>query len=81
VLIFGGPAIFLLAQLGYMRRVTGRMPRSRLAACFALVVVAIATAPLSLLAAVTASSAVLLAVAIADTRADAIPPSSSAVAT
>lgn len=73
VLIFGGPAIFLLSQLGYMRRATGRMPRSRLLACLALAVLAIATGPLSLLAAVTASSAVLLAVAVADTRADANP--------
>jgi low temperature requirement protein LtrA len=67
VLIFGGPAIFLLAQLGYMRRATGSIPRSRLIACFALVVLAAATAPLGLLAAVTASSATLLAVAVADT--------------
>jgi low temperature requirement protein LtrA len=71
MLIFGGPAIFLLSQLGYMRRATGRVPRSRLLACLALVGLAIATAPLSLLAAVTASSAVLLAVAVADTRAGA----------
>jgi low temperature requirement protein LtrA len=71
-LIFGGPAIFLLAQLGYMRRVTGSVPQSRLLACLALIVLAVATAPLGLLAAVAASSATLLAVAVADTRADAI---------
>jgi len=71
ILIFGGPAIFLLSQLGYMRRATGRMPRSRLVACFALFVLAIATAPLSLLAAVAAASATLFAVAVADTRVDA----------
>jgi low temperature requirement protein LtrA len=71
-LIFGGPAIFLLAQLGYMRRATGSVPRSRLLACLALLALAVATAPLGLLAAVTASSATLLAVAVADTRADAI---------
>jgi low temperature requirement protein LtrA len=71
-LIFGGPAIFLLAQLGYMRRAAGSMPRSRLLACVALLILALATAPLGLLAAVTASSATLLAVAIADTRADSI---------
>jgi low temperature requirement protein LtrA len=70
VLIFGGPAIFLLSQLGYMRRAIGRMPRSRLLACLALVVLAAATAPFGLLIAVTASSATLLAVAVADTRAD-----------
>jgi low temperature requirement protein LtrA len=71
VLIFGGPAIFLLAQLGYMRRVTGSVPRSRLVACLALVALAIATGSLGLLAAVTASSAVLLSVAVTDTRAGA----------
>jgi low temperature requirement protein LtrA len=70
VLIFGGPAIFLLAQLGFMRRATGRAPRTRVLACGALAVLALATAPLSLLAAVIASSAVLLAVAIDDTRAE-----------
>jgi low temperature requirement protein LtrA len=73
VLIFGGPAIFLLSQLGYMRRATGRVPRSRLLACLALLVLAVATAPLGLSAAVAASSATLLAVAVADTRADANP--------
>ncbi|HET7485411.1 MAG TPA: low temperature requirement protein A [Solirubrobacterales bacterium] len=73
-LIFGGPVIFLLAQLGYMRRAIGSVPRSRLLACLALLVLAVATVPLGLLAAVTASSATLLAVAIADTRADANPP-------
>ncbi|HEV7400871.1 MAG TPA: low temperature requirement protein A [Solirubrobacterales bacterium] len=69
VLIFGGPAIFLLAQLGYMRGATGQAPRARLLACGTLVVLALATAPLSLLVAVIASSTVLLAVAIDDTRA------------
>jgi low temperature requirement protein LtrA len=70
VLVFGGPAIFLLAQLAFMREATGEMPRSRLLACAALLVLGLATAPLSLLAAVISSSAVLLAVAIADTRSD-----------
>ena len=73
ILIFGGPAIFLLAQLGFMRRATGRAPRARLLACGALVLLAFATAPLSLLAAVIAASAVLLVVAIDDTRAEASP--------
>jgi Predicted membrane protein len=70
VLIFGGPAIFLLAQMAFMRRATGRVPRPRILACIGLVMLGIATAPLSLLAAVIASSAVLVAVAIADTRAE-----------
>jgi low temperature requirement protein LtrA len=69
VLIFGGPAIFLLAQMGFMRRATGRVARSRAVACITLAVLALATAPLSLLAAVIASSAVLVAVAIDDTPA------------
>jgi low temperature requirement protein LtrA len=74
VLIFGGPAIFLLAQLGFMRRATGRVPRPRVIACVALIMLGVATAPLSLLAAVVASSAVLVAVAIDDTRAGPGPP-------
>jgi low temperature requirement protein LtrA len=73
VLVFGGPAIFLLAQTGFMRRATGRMPSSRALACLALLALAVATAPFSLLAAVTAASAVLVAVAIADTRAEPEP--------
>jgi low temperature requirement protein LtrA len=68
VLIFGGPAIFLLAQLGFMRQATGRAPRSRSLACLALLVLALLTAPLSLLAAVFAATAVLVAVAVADSR-------------
>ncbi len=80
VLIFGGPVIFLLAQLGFMRRATGRIPRPRVLACAGLVVLAVATAPFSLLVAVVASSAVLVAVAIADTRGDPDPSGSTAVA-
>jgi low temperature requirement protein LtrA len=75
VLIFGGPLIFLLSQLGFMRRATGEIPRSRLLACVALAALAAATAPFSVLVAVTASSAVLLAVAIDDTYAESPPPS------
>lgn len=70
VLIFGGPAIFLLAQMAFMRGATGRTPRSRTLACIVLAALSIATAPLGLLAAVVASSAVLIAVAIADTSAE-----------
>ena len=67
-LIFGGPAIFLLAQLAFIRQATGTISRARIVACIALAVLALLTAPFSLLAAVIASSAVLLAVAIDDTR-------------
>jgi len=80
VLIFGGPAIFLLAQLGFMRRAAGWMPRSRIIACIALIVLAGVTAPLSLPAAVIAASAVLIAVAVDDTRADPNPSSPSVAA-
>lgn len=68
VLVFGGPAMFLLAQIGFMRSAAGRMPRSRAIGCLALLALALLTAPLSLLAAVIASSAVLVAVAAADSR-------------
>jgi low temperature requirement protein LtrA len=73
-MIFGGPAIFLLAQLTFMRRASGRVPPSRVLACAALVVLGLATASMSLLAAVIAASAVLLAVAIDDTRTEPPPP-------
>jgi low temperature requirement protein LtrA len=69
-LIFGGPAIFLLAQLAFFRQATGEISRSRIVACVALAVLAFATASFTLLAAVIAASLVLLAVAIADTRAE-----------
>jgi low temperature requirement protein LtrA len=68
-LIFGGPAIFLLAQLVFMRGASGQVPRARTGGCIALAVLALLTSPFSLLAAVIAASAVLLAVAVADTRA------------
>jgi low temperature requirement protein LtrA len=69
-LVFGGPAIFMLAQLGFMRRATGRVPRARVIACIGLVVLGIALLPFSLLVAVIAASAVLVAVAADDTRAE-----------
>jgi low temperature requirement protein LtrA len=75
ILIFGGPLIFLLAQLGFMRRATGAVPGSRVLACMALLVLALATIPLSLLAAVIASTAVLVGVAIADGQAKPEPAS------
>jgi low temperature requirement protein LtrA len=68
VLIFGGPAIFLLAQIAFMRRAATAMPRSRAYACLGLAILAGVSSELSLLASVAGSSAVLLAVAIADTR-------------
>jgi low temperature requirement protein LtrA len=69
VLIFGGPAIFLLAQLVFIRQATGVVSNVRIAACFALAILALVTAPLSLLVAVIVAGLVLAAVALADTRA------------
>lgn len=67
-LVFGGPALFLVAQMVFMRSATGRVPRSRSIACIVLLGLALLTAPLSLLAAVIASSAVLVGVAATDSR-------------
>jgi low temperature requirement protein LtrA len=69
-LIFGGPAVFLLAQLAFFRQATGEISRSRIVACVALVVLAFATASFTLLTAVIAASLVLFAVAVSDTRAE-----------
>ena len=66
-LAFGGPALFLLAQVVFLREAVGRVSRRRLLGLAALAILAIATAPLTLIAGIAASSAVLLAVAIADT--------------
>lgn len=79
-LIFGGPAIFLLAQLGFMRRAAGAVPRSRITACGALAILAAITASLSLLVAVIGAAGVLLAVAIADTRTERPAPRPPAAA-
>jgi low temperature requirement protein LtrA len=67
-LIFGGPLIFLLAQIMFMRRATERLPQSRVLACASLVVLSLATLPFSLLVAVIAASALLVAVAVSDSR-------------
>ena len=69
VLVFGGAAIFMVAQLAFIRRASGEVPASRALACAALVVLGLLTAPFSLLAATLAATAVLVAVAVADTRA------------
>jgi low temperature requirement protein LtrA len=67
ILTFGGPALFLLSQVIFNRQALGHAPRSRLLALAALAILAVATAPLTLIAGIAASSAVLVAVAIADT--------------
>ena len=67
VLAFGGPALFLLAQVFFLRQVLGYVPRSRPLGIAALAILALATAPLTLIVGIAASSAVLVGVAIADT--------------
>jgi low temperature requirement protein LtrA len=67
LLTFGGPALFLLAQLFFLREALGRFPASRLVALAALAILAVATAPLTLIVGTAASTAVLVAVAAADT--------------
>jgi low temperature requirement protein LtrA len=44
ILTFGGPALFLLAQLSLLRNVLGYVPRSRLLGLAALAILALATA-------------------------------------
>ena len=67
ILTFGGPALFLLAQIIFMREALGYVPRSRPLALGALAILAVVTAPLPMIAGIAASSAVLVAVAVADT--------------
>jgi low temperature requirement protein LtrA len=69
-LIFGGAAVFLLAQLVFFHQATGVVSQSRIIACIALVALAFATASHPLLTSVIAASLVLLGVAIADTQAE-----------
>jgi low temperature requirement protein LtrA len=67
ILTFGGPALFLLAQILFLRAALGHVPLSRWLGLAALAILAVATAPLTLIVGIAASSAVLVAVAIADT--------------
>jgi low temperature requirement protein LtrA len=67
ILTFGGPALFLLAQVFFLGRALGYVPRSRRLGLAALAILAVATAPVTLIVGVAASSAVLVAVALADT--------------
>jgi low temperature requirement protein LtrA len=72
ILTFGGPALFLLAQVIFLREALGRVPPSRPLGLAALAILAVATAPLTLIAGILASSAVLVAVATADTLGDGV---------
>jgi low temperature requirement protein LtrA len=67
LLTFGGPALFLLAQVFFLLDILGHVPRSRPVAMVALAILAVATAPLTLIVGIAASTAVLVAVAVADT--------------
>jgi low temperature requirement protein LtrA len=67
ILAFGGPALFLLAQVAFLHEALGRVPRSRSLGLAALALLAVVTSPLPMIAGIAASSAVLVAVAIADT--------------
>ncbi|MBJ7330917.1 MAG: low temperature requirement protein A [Solirubrobacteraceae bacterium] len=69
ILAFGGPALVLLAHAFYLRETLGRVPSSRMLGVAALAILAAATAPLTLIVGIAAASAVLVAVAIADTLA------------
>ena len=67
LLAFGGPAVFLLAQLLFHQAALGRAPRSRTLGLATLAILGVATAQLTLIAGIAASSVVLIAVAITDT--------------
>src|SRR6478672_3073091 len=67
VLAFGGPALFLIAQVLFQRLATGHYPRPRLVGLVALAVLAASTSSLNLLVGIAAATAVLLAVAASDT--------------
>jgi low temperature requirement protein LtrA len=67
ILTFGGPALFLLAQVFFLHEAQGDVPRSRPLGLVALAMLAVVTSPLAMIVGIAASSAVLLAVAISDT--------------
>ena len=67
ILTFGGPALFLLAQVSSCARRSGASRARGSLGLAALAILAVATAPLTLIAGIAAAAAVLVAVAIADT--------------
>jgi hypothetical protein len=67
ILTFGGPALFLIAQVIFLREAGGHIPRWRPLGLAALAILANATAPLMLIAGIAGASAVLVAVATSDT--------------
>ena len=70
VLAFGGPALFLLAQLLFQYAALGRAPRSRAVGTAVLAVLAAPAAQSMLIVGIALTSAVLVAVAIGDTVGD-----------
>jgi low temperature requirement protein LtrA len=76
ILAFGGPALFLFAQLLFQQAALGRAPRSRALGLGALAILAVATAQLTFIVGIAASSAVLIAVAISDTVQEGVQASS-----
>ncbi len=60
-------ALFLIAQVIFRRETVGHIPRSRPLGLAGLAILALATAPLTMIVGIAAASAVLVAVAIADT--------------
>ena len=67
LLAFGGPALFLLAQVLFLGAALGHVPRSRQLGLAALAILAVATAPLTTVAGSAAAAAVLVATAVVDT--------------
>ena len=67
LLTFGGPALFLIAQVFFLYEAVGHVPRSRPLALAALAILAVATAPFTLIVGIAAATAVLVAVAVSDT--------------
>jgi low temperature requirement protein LtrA len=67
LLTFGGPALFLFGQVFFSYNALGRVPLSRSLGLAALAILAVATAPLTLMAGIAAAGAVLVTVAVADT--------------
>ena len=67
ILAFGGPGLFLLAQLLFQQAALGHAPRSRALGLAALAILAVATASATLIAGIAVAGAVLAVVAITDT--------------
>ncbi|CAN5777165.1 hypothetical protein BH24ACT14_BH24ACT14_19530 [soil metagenome] len=68
VVLYAGPAMFLLAQSWFILKAFGRVPPSRPVALIAFAALAFATHPLPPIAAAAGAAVVLVGVAIADTR-------------